>query len=140
MIETLLTNITPEDIIIAWKNPFKQKTDLFIKISGETKRISIKSGIKNSVHVEPISEFIHFLIKNNIERKYIISYLKYHYADGTTNGSGIIRYSSEEYKKNHQKDIDLLNKRLNNKLLIIKVIDRFILKGNNDIHSIDAIM
>lgn len=99
MIETLFTNITPEDIIIAWKNPFKQKTDLFIKINGETKRISIKSGIKNSVHVEPISEFIHFLIKNNIERKYIISYLKYHYADGTTNGSGIIRYSSEEYKK-----------------------------------------
>ena len=140
MIETLFTNITPEDIIIAWKNPFKQKTDLFIKINGETKRISIKSGIKNSVHVEPISEFIHFLIKNNIERKYIISYLKYHYADGTTNGSGIIRYSSEEYKKNHQKDIDLLNKRLNNKLLIIKVVDRFILRGNNDIHSIDAIM
>ena len=51
MIETLFTNITPEDITITWKNPFKQKTDLFIKINGETKRISIKSDIKNSVHV-----------------------------------------------------------------------------------------
>ena len=140
MIESLFTNILSDDIIISWKNPFKQKTDLFIKINGETKRISVKSGIKNSVHVEPISEFIHFLIENNIEREYIISYLKYHYADGTTNGSGLMRYSSEEYKKNHQNDIDLLNKRLNNKQLITKIIDRFILKGNNDTHSIDAIM
>ena len=140
MIESLFTNIASDDIIISWKNPFKQKTDLFIKINGETKRISVKSGVKNSVHVEPISEFIHFLIENNIEREYIISYLKYHYADGTTNGSGLMRYSSEEYKKNHQNDIDLLNKRLNNKQLITKIIDRFILKGNNDTHSIDAIM
>ena len=79
-------------------NPFSQKTDIFIKINNIKKRISIKSGIKNSVHVEPISEFIHFLIENNIEKKYIISYLKYHYADGTTNGSGIKRVSISEYK------------------------------------------
>ena len=140
MIEDLFENIKPEDKIIAWKNPFLQKTDLFIKINNQIKRISVKYGIKNSVHVEPISEFIHFLIENNIEKKYIISYLKYHYADGTTIGSGIKRISGEEYKKKHQKEIDLLNGKLNNKLLITKVIDRFILKGNNDIHSIDAII
>lgn len=140
MIENLFKNINQEDRIIAWKNPFLQKTDLFIKINNEIKRISVKSGIKNSVHVEPISEFIHFLIKNNVERKYIIYYLKYHYADGTTNGSGLKRISAEEYKKENQKEIDLLNKRLNNKELIAKAIDRFILKGNNDIHSIDAII
>lgn len=140
MIESLFENIKQNDKLIAWKNPFKQKTDIFIKINNQIKRISVKSGIKNSIHVEPISEFIHFLIENNIERKYIISYLKYHYADGTTNDSGIKRLSVEEYKKEHQNEIDLLNKKLNNKLLINKIIDRFILKGNNDIHSIDAII
>src|SRR5699024_10050092 len=107
MIESLFGNINLEDKILAWKNPFLQKTDLFIKINNETKRISVKSGIKNSIHVEPISEFIHFLIGNNIERKYIISYLKYHYADGTTNGSGLKRLSAEEYKKENQREIDL---------------------------------
>ena len=60
MIETLFKNISSEDRIKSWKNPFLQKTDVFIKIRNETKRISIKSGIKNSFHVEPISEFIHF--------------------------------------------------------------------------------
>lgn len=140
LIENLFKNINKEDIIKSWKNPFSQKTDIFIKINNEIKRISIKSGIKNSIHVEPISEFIHFLIDNKIEKKYIISYLKYHYADGTTNGSGIKRISANEYKKTNQKEIDLLNKRLNNKDLINKVIERFILKGNNDIHLVDALI
>lgn len=140
LIEKLFKNINKEDIIKSWKNPFLQKTDIFIKINNEIKRISIKSGIKNSIHVEPISEFIHFLIENKIEKYYIISYLKYHYADGTTNGSGIKRISANEYKKTNQKGIDLLNKRLNNKELINKVIERFILKGNNDIHLVDALI
>lgn len=140
LIENLFKNINKEDIIKSWKNPFSQKTDIFIKINNEIKRISIKSGIKNSIHVEPISEFIHFLIDNKIEKEYIISYLKYHYADGTTNGSGIKRISANEYKKTNQKEIDLLNKRLNNKDLINKVIERFILKGNNDIHLVDALI
>lgn len=140
MIETLFKNISSEDRIKSWKNPFLQKTDVFIKIGNETKRISIKSGIKNSFHVEPISEFIHFLIENGIEKEYIFSYLKYHYADGTTNGSGKNRISVSEYKKTNQKKIDLLNARLNNKKIIEKIIERFILKGNNDIHQIDMII
>lgn len=140
LIESLFENINQEDKIIAWINPFKQKTDLFIKINNQIKRISVKSGIKNSVHVEPISEFIHFLIENNIERKHIINYLKYHYADGTTNGTGFKRISALEYKKENQNEIDLLNKQLNNESLITKAIDRFVLRGKNDIHSIDAII
>lgn len=140
LIENIFPNINNEDKIKAWKNPFSQKTDIFIKINNIKKRISIKSGIKNSVHVEPISEFIHFLIENNIEKKYIISYLKYHYADGTTNGSGIKRVSISEYKKTNQEEIDLLNKRINNNNLISKAIERFVLRGNNDIYEIDALI
>ena len=29
----------------------------------------IKKGVKNSVHTEPISEFVHFLIENKVERE-----------------------------------------------------------------------
>ena len=56
-------------------------------------------SIKNSVHVEGISSFIHFLIENKVDRQNVINYLKYHYADGTTNGSGLNRISVDEYKK-----------------------------------------
>ena len=75
-------------IIKSWRNHYNQKTDVFIKINDKMKGISIKKGIKNSIHVERISDFIHFLIENKISREIVVEYLKYHYADGSTNGKG----------------------------------------------------
>ena len=140
LIETIFENIDKEDIITAWKNPFKQKTDIFIKINNVKKRISIKMGTKNSVHMEPISEFVHFLIENGIPRKNVIEYLKYQYADGTTNGTGKIRMSSKEYKLINQKRLDELNMFLNQPNILLKAVNRFVLKGNNDINYIDALV
>lgn len=140
MIYTIFKNVDSNSIIKAWKNPFLQKTDIFLKLNDEIKRISIKSGYKNSVHVEPISEFIHFLISNGIEKNYIISYLKYHYADGSINGKGNNRISVEEYKQKNQIEIDMLNRRLNQINIVNKAIDRFVLKGKNDINCIDLLI
>ena len=43
-----------------------KKSDIFIKINSKIKGISIKKGMKNSVHVERISDFIHKSKKNLI--------------------------------------------------------------------------
>lgn len=101
-IKDLFIDLNNEYIITCWKNTKPQKTDIFICINNTTKNISIKKGIKNSVHVERISDFVHFLIENNIDREIIIEYLKYQYADGTTNGTGKIRLSALN-TKNHIK-------------------------------------
>ena len=61
------------------------------------------------------------------------------YADGTKNGTGINRISSEEYKKNHKRDIEIINDFINDGKIIEKAVDRFILFGNNSKYSIDAI-
>lgn len=140
LIDILYNNPNENYIIRSWLNKLPQKSDFFIKIDGKIKGISLKKGIKNSIHVEGISQFIHFLIENNIPRDIIIHYLKYHYADGTTNGKGIKRISIEEYKKEHQYEIDEVNKFLNTEDILKKSIDRFILKGNNSNYSIDAII
>lgn len=104
------------------------------------KGISIKKGYKNSVHVERISDFIHFLIENNIDREIVIEYLKYHYADGSTNGKGIKRLSVEEYKKDNQSKIDKINKVVNDEKIIKKAINRFVTKGKNTDYFISAII
>lgn len=65
--------------------------------------------MKNSVHSEPISEFVHFLILNKMPREMVVNFLKYHYADGSIDGSGINRMSISEYKKSHQNEIDEIN-------------------------------
>ena len=80
------------------------------------------------------------MIDNKIEKNIIIEYLKYHYADGTTNGKGIKRVSTEEYKKNHQIEINEINKVFNDEKLLKKIVDRFITKGNNSKYHIDAII
>ena len=92
------------------------------------------------MHVEPITEFISFLITNKISRDSVIEYLKFHYADGTTNGKGLKRISTEEYKVQNQAKIDKINRELNNKKLLIKAIDRFIIRGNNSYYPISALI
>lgn len=118
----------------------KQKYDIVIKINSIEKKVSLKKGIKNSVHVEGISNFIHFLIENKIDKQNVVNYLKYHYADGTTNGTGLERLSSEEYKKEHQFEIDEINIALNKEKILTRAVERFILTGNISNNSIDAMI
>lgn len=127
-------------VIKSWRNHYKQKTDIFVKINGIIKGVSIKKGMKNSFHVERISDFIHFLIENKVDKKIVIEYLKYHYADGSTNGKGDKRLSVEEYKKDNQDAIDNINKSFSNNELLKKAIDRFVIKGKNSDYYIDALI
>ena len=140
LIDELFPNQPPNSTIKSWKNHYKEKSDIFIKINGKMKGVSIKKGYKNSVHVERISDFIHFLIENNIDREIVIEYLKYHYADGSTNGKGIKRLSVEEYKKDNQSKIDKINKVLNDEKIIKKAINRFVTRGKNTDYFISAII
>lgn len=140
LIEKLYNNLDDESIILAWRNHLPQKSDIFIKINGVMKGISIKKGMKNSVHVDGISNFVHFLIENKIPRNIIIEYLKYHYADGSTNGRGVKRIAAQEYKRFNQQSINEINKYFNKEEILNQAIDRFILKGNNSKYYIDALI
>lgn len=140
LINDLFGYLDDKFVINAWKNHLPQKADIFVKINDIKKGISIKKGIKNSVHVEGISEFIHFLIENKVNKDIIIEYLKYHYADGSTNGKGENRVSISEYKLINQEKIDEINKVFNSEKLLLAAINRFILKGNNSDYYIDAII
>lgn len=133
-------NLNENNLVKSFVDYNDKKYDIVIIINNTVKRVSIKMGVKNSVHVEGISSFIHFLISNGVNRQNVIEYLKYHYADGTTNGSGVNRISSLEYKKNNQRKIDTLNKQLNTKKILLNAIDRFLLKGRNNDNLIDVIL
>lgn len=110
ILSVLFPNIKPEDEIIAYKYGRYAKVDMVISVNEIKKGISIKGGIKNSVHVEPIYKFILFLEKFGFDKR--DSLLRYLYSDGTNNNSGTIRQSSEDYKKNHKEDIKDINKSL----------------------------
>lgn len=84
------------------------KSDIKIQIGKESHTYSIKMGKGNSVHQEPVEDFLHFLkreydltptIKENIQR--------FIWADGTEDGSGRIkdRITSKKFKKKNPKTI-----------------------------------
>ena len=88
LIYFLFGNIGDDIIIKSWRNKHPQKTDIFVKVNGVMKGISIKYGSRNSVHTESISTFIEFLKELNASEEIIDIFLKYHYGDGSTNGTG----------------------------------------------------
>lgn len=140
IIYSIFYGINKNDTIKCWRNHLPQKSDILIKIKDYIRGISIKKGSKNSVHVERISDFIEFLKENNVPQEIIDKYLYFHFADGTKNGTGKIRISTEEYKKNHQGDIDEINTYFNKSNIIEKAADRFVLKGNNSNYYISGII
>ena len=97
LVHSIFNNISDDDLIKSWKNHLDQKTDIFLKIDKAMKGISIKMGSRNSVHVEHIDSFISFLKEHKIPKKIINKYLKFHYADGSKNNTGLKRLSAEEY-------------------------------------------
>lgn len=139
-LEDIFENINTNSTINCYRNKEPQKYDIFVEIDNIIKRISIKKGVKNSVHAEPISELIHFLIINKMPKYMVINFLKYHYADGSTNGKGNNRLPISEYKINHQDEIDEINKFINQKHILLKAIDRFVIQGRNSNDKIDAIL
>ena len=73
----------------------------------------------------PIDNFIEFLISLSINKNSLNEIRKYLYADGTNNGSGIIRQSVSEYKEKNQKVIDIINEELNQTSIIESAVNRF---------------
>lgn len=140
LLNKLYINLSEDDYIKCWVNMAKRKADIYIKINNYVRGISIKKGVKNSVHLEHIDDFVHLLRTIGINENIINEFLKYHYADGTINGKGKYRISSAEYRKNYQDKIDMINNELNREEFIDKFVNRFVLQGNRAAYEVDAII
>lgn len=136
---TLFPNIKNNDVIKTTYRLDKSKSDFLLTVGDITKRISVKNGRCNSVHLESIETFLDFLRKNGIPKNIIEKFLYYHYADSTIDGTGKNRLSVQEYKELNQKDIDIINVFFNNDAILKKATDRFLIVGKfND--SVDIIV
>lgn len=102
LVSSLSKDIKAESIIKAQKLGTVFKSDIEIIIDGHSYYISVKKGSGNSVHQEPISEFIKF-IKDEFSADYIICQEIEHYiwGDGTSDGSGKVcdRLNAKELKE-----------------------------------------
>lgn len=129
-------NIDEENTIQATSGKSGQKPDMIITINNVIKRISIKKGTGNSVHQEKVEIFAEFLTSINIPSEIIDKLLKFHWGDGTNNGTGSERISSTEYKNQFPKEIDIINEEFNKEKNIKEFINRFIMQGKSEEYDI----
>lgn len=128
------------DTISCFVSYSKRKADIYVKVNGEVRGISIKKGVKNSVHVESLDQFCDFLHENGVSKKIIQEIRYYHYGDGTTDGTGEKRLCTCEYKIGREGILKEINRVLNDRSLLFKAIRRFVLQGNNSMYEISAII
>ena len=123
LLKQLYPNIKENDIVYAYKYGKYAKTDMVIEVNGKKKGISIKKGRKNSVHLEHVNKFITRYWY--IPRKAKQEFLKYIYADGTNNNTGVERISAKDYIDKNFNDVYYLKERLNK--MKLKLIIRFLI-------------
>lgn len=139
MLKYLFKDIRDNDVIYAKKYGYYAKADAVIEVNGTKKGLSIKMGAKNSVHVEKIDTFCDWLKANGFNN--IDELKRYIYSDGTNNNTGINRISSTEYKLNHEKEIQNINKKLNLNPILSNSIYRFLVCSDvNYTVKVDAFM
>ena len=97
--------------ILCNKQAGKNKSDLEIIIGDEVHTFSVKKGTGNSVHQEPVNQFVDFLVKNyNISKELQNDILFFIWGDKTLDGSGNIkdRIGAREFVKLYPDIIDRL--------------------------------
>ena len=122
--------VCDEDVLESYKCDINGKPDIAIRLNGITKYISVKSGERNTVHQESLKTFIEFLKQNDISDNTIETLLLFHYGDGTTDGTGEVRFNTRALLSSLSDRLKIANNELNcNRMFISKCIRRFIFDG-----------
>ena len=106
-------SLDSDDIINCVKKGGMSKSDLIISVGSKSYSISIKMGIGNSVHQEPVDEFIKFLkytygIDDNLANDLRL----FIWGDGTLDGNGLVsnRLTASQFKDKYPEIIENIRK------------------------------
>ncbi len=131
MIRNLFDHVNDNDLITCRLVEGSQKADFEVIINGEVKRVSLKSGRADVIHSEYFQTLIPFFRSINMDEGCIDFLLRYCYADGSNDGTGIDRYSFPELLTIFAKETKRFNEiMMRDKEMIKKIIDRFMFAGS----------
>jgi hypothetical protein len=108
----------------------QMKPDIVVETGGIRRYISIKIGLNNSVHQESLDCFENFLINNSMPLNIIENLKRFHYGDGTLNGTGMNRYRSTQWIEMNGGEVNEINRMFNESDFLQIALDRFLFRGN----------
>ncbi len=135
----VFNDVNDSDVLECKRYRSQDKADVYIKLNGKIKNVSIKSGTRVSVHAERVDSFVSFLRKNKISENIIKFLLIYHFGDFTTNGTGSVRLPAKDLKIKYAKEIKTFNKYMNYNNIIKKITIRCLFEGESKYNSADYI-
>lgn len=119
-----------DSVIVCTKQAGQNKSDLMISIGNESHTYSIKKGTGNSIHQEPVEQFIDFLNSNYSMPLSVKNSLRlFIWGDKTLDGKGLVsdRLSVSQFKKLYPQDI--INIQLFFNTITKALIKRFLIDG-----------
>ena len=127
-----------EEIVTAKQIDDFIKPDIAITYKGNIKYISLKTGRARQVHTERVDLFANYLKTKGFSQKVIDFFLIWHFADGTTDGTGPKSNSWIKMSEIYENEIKEFNSIVNkDKNFVVNLIDRMVFQGTNP-YSITA--
>lgn len=139
-IKELFGNVSNNEIIVCLKKAGQNKSDLMITIGKNSKTMSVKSGTGNSVHQEPIEDFIAFLKETYSIKENLANDLRFFiWGDQTLNGNGSKknRISAPEFVKKYPEIIQRIKAFFKEHKK--DLIERFVITGSKSKSTPDYI-
>lgn len=101
--------------IIKCKNGNGHKINVVVSVDGKNKNLSFKKGTSSSMHIGYVKDLVLKLLSFGFSFNAVLGLLKYHFADGTIDGSGIQMYQGVELRYEFQDAIRAVAKELEKK-------------------------
>lgn len=109
------------------------KPDIKVTFKGESHFVSLKSGTAEHVHNEQLTKFLKKIEMFHVPSFVMDTLKRFHYGDGTLDGTGDVRMSYEELFPTMISDIRVANDYLNESNdNIVNFVDTIVFKGNDE--------
>lgn len=110
-IKAVFPYVSDNDVVHCQKHGGFDKADLSLTLNGVSRMVSIKKGSGNSVHQEPVENFIDYLKSEFGDNSEVFNALRHFiWGDGSLNGYGekSSRISSRQYAMEYEKNTALI--------------------------------
>jgi hypothetical protein len=140
MIKVIFPEVQDNDLLECGKKGGNDKADIEVTLGKSVARVSIKKGTGNSVHQEPVENFIDYLSANFGDNPAVFDAIRHFvWGDGSLDGTGpkASRLSSSEYSTAFPNNLSLIRNYFSS--IKKELIVRFVLVGDKGLNVPDFV-
>lgn len=132
IVKEMFNDVEDGDVVHVEKVPGFAKPDLKFTLYNETHYLSVKFGASSQVHCEELEVFVQWLKDHAFSDHIIDCFKKYHYGDGTLDGSGKRRMGQQEVLNTYKQEIDEINEAFNSNRYLVRDLAKLVVFVGND--------